>query len=212
MPLHKVSTASTRWILFSSRWKQLGVLGTMFMLLRWLFCASSYDRKWVFINMLYMIFMYSFLHFQSPSKGLYEPTERTGHFKKSCPVYSLCIAIPSEQNRGERLQCCASLPISMITSFMRPLASHADVLKGWSRVPARERLLNRKINSFPIVHKYQLEITCRLWEIQSALLMSNRWQAKHVRTSSVECDTWPKIFAPDENLGDKRWLFVYFTL
>lgn len=25
---------------------------------------------------LYMIFMYSFLHLQSPSKGLYEPTER----------------------------------------------------------------------------------------------------------------------------------------
>ena len=95
-----------------------------------------------------------------------------GHFMKSCPVCSLCIAIPSEQNRGERLQCCASLPISMITSFMRPLASHADVLRGWSRVPACERLLNRKINSFRIIHKYQLEITCRLWEIQSALLMS----------------------------------------
>ena len=32
-----------------------------------------------------------------------------------------------------------------------------------------ERLLNRKINSFPMVRKYQLEITCRLSEIQSAL-------------------------------------------
>ena len=31
------------------------------------------------------------------------------------------------------------------------------------------RLLNQKINSFPIVRKYQLEITCRLSEIQSAL-------------------------------------------
>ena len=155
-------------------------------------------------------FCYKLFSFDFPIDLLHQAL--VGHFKKSCPVYSLCIAIPSEQNRGERLQCCASLPISMITSFMRPLASHADVLKGWSRVPARERLLNRKINSFPIVHKYQLEITCRLWEIQSALLMSNRWQAKHVRTSSVECDTWPKIFAPDENLGDKRWLFVYFTL
>ena len=28
----------------------------------------------------------------------------------------------------------------------------------------------------------------------------------------LECDTWPKIFALDENIGDKRWLFVYFSL
>ena len=75
-----------------------------------------------------------------------------------------------------------------------------------------ERLLNRKINSFPIVRKYQLEITCRLSKTQQALLKSKCWQAKHIRTSSIECDTWPKIFAPDENLGDKRWLFVYFSL
>ena len=75
-----------------------------------------------------------------------------------------------------------------------------------------ERLLNRKINSFPIVRKYQLEITCRLSEIQSALLKSKCWQAKHILTSSVECDAWPKIFDPDENLGDKRWVFVYFSL
>ena len=66
-----------------------------------------------------------------------------------------------------------------------------------------ERLLNRKINSCPIVRKYQLVITCRLSKIQSALLKSKCWQAKHIRTSSVECDAWPKIFAPDENLGDK---------
>ena len=34
---------------------------------------------------------------------------------------------------------------------------------GLSRVPAmpHERLLNRKINSFPIVHKYQLEKKAR---------------------------------------------------
>ena len=70
-----------------------------------------------------------------------------------------------------------------------------------------ERLPN--LNSFPIVRKYRPEITCRLSEIQSALLKSKCWQAKHIRTSSVECETWPKIFAPDENIGDKRWLFVY---
>ena len=75
-----------------------------------------------------------------------------------------------------------------------------------------ERLLNWKINSFPIVRKYRLEITCRLSEIQSALLKSKCWQAKHIRTSFVECDTWPKLFASDENIGDKRWLFVYFFL
>ena len=57
-----------------------------------------------------------------------------------------------------------------------------------------ERLLNWKINSFPIVRKYRLEIPCRLSEIQSALLRSKCWQAKHIRTSSVKCDTWPKIF------------------
>ena len=34
----------------------------------------------------------------------------------------------------------------------------------------------------------------------------------HIRTSFVECDTRPKIFAPDENIGDKHWLFVYFSL
>ena len=69
------------------------------------------------------------------------------------------------------------------------IASHADVLRGSSRVPAPRSLLNWKINSFPIVpaprsllnwkinsfpivRKYQLEITCRLSEIQSALLKS----------------------------------------
>ena len=41
------------------------------------------------------------------------------------------------------------------------LASQADVLKGSSRVPGQphERLLNRKINSCPIVRKYQLIVT-----------------------------------------------------
>ena len=54
---------------------------------------------------------------------------------------------------------------------------------------AHERLLNQKINSFPIVSRYQLEITYRLSEIQSALLKSKCLQAKHIRTSSVERDT-----------------------
>ena len=68
---------------------------------------------------------------------------------------------------------------------------------------AHERLLNWKTNSFPIVRKYQLEIFLK------TLLKSKCWQAKHIRTSSVECDTWPKIFVPDENLGDiKRWVVV----
>ena len=89
------------------------------------------------------------------------------------------------------------------------LASYVDVLI----LEVRHTFLTpAKTNSFAIVRKYQLEITCRLSEIQSALLKSKCWQAKHIRTSSVECDTWPKIFAPDENLGDKRWLFVYFSL
>ena len=41
------------------------------------------------------------------------------------------------------------------------LASQADVLRGSSRVPGQphERLLNRKINSCPIVRKYQLMVT-----------------------------------------------------
>ena len=32
-----------------------------------------------------------------------------------------------------------------------------------------------------------------------------------LRTSSVECDTSPKIFAPDENLGNKLWV-LYISL
>ena len=75
-----------------------------------------------------------------------------------------------------------------------------------------KRLLNRKINSFPIVREYQPEITCRLSEIQSALFKLKCGQAKHIRTSSVERDTWPKIFVADENLGYKLWVFVYFSL
>ena len=75
-----------------------------------------------------------------------------------------------------------------------------------------KRLLNRKINSFPIVRKYQPEITCRLSEIQSALFKLKCWQAKHIRTSSVERDTRPKIFVADENLGYKLWVFVHFSL
>ena len=34
----------------------------------------------------------------------------------------------------------------------------------------------------------------------------------HAYKLYTECDTWPKIFAPDENMKDKRWLFVYFSL
>ena len=44
------------------------------------------------------------------------------------------------------------------------------------------------------------------------LLKSKCRQAKHLHTSAVECDTWPKIFALDENLGDNRWLFVCISL
>ena len=65
---------------------------------------------------------------------------------------------------------------------------------------AHERLLNWKTNSFPIVRKYQLEIFLK------TLLKSKCWQAKHIRTSSVECDRCPKVFASDENLGAKRWV------
>ena len=50
------------------------------------------------------------------------------------------------------------------------------------------------------------------WWSQSVLLKSKCWQAKHIRTSSVECDRWPTIFAPDDNLGEKGWVFVYFSL
>ena len=51
------------------------------------------------------------------------------------------------------------------------IASHVDVLRGSSRVPARLTSAEPK-NTFlsPIVQKYQLEITCRLSEIQSVLL------------------------------------------
>ena len=38
---------------------------------------------------------------------------------------------------------------------------------------------NKRLNSFPIVRKYQLELTCWLSENQSVLLKSNCWQAKH---------------------------------
>ena len=53
----------------------------------------------------------------------------------------------------------ASLPRRRFLGIRHPFLPH-------------ERLLNRKINSFPIVRKYQLVITCRLSEIQSALLKS----------------------------------------
>ena len=37
-------------------------------------------------------------------------------------------------------------------------------------------------------------------------------QTHMYKLGRVQCDRWPQIFAPDENLGDKRWLFVYFSL
>ena len=93
------------------------------------------------------------------------------------------------------------------------LASHTDVLRGSSPVPAPRTSAEPKDKFLShFLQKYQLVITWRLSEIQSALLKSKCWQAKHIRTSSVECDTWPKIFAAGENLGDKRWVFVYFSL
>ena len=93
------------------------------------------------------------------------------------------------------------------------LASHTDVLRGSSPVPAPRTFAEPKDKFLShFLHKFQLVITWRLSEIQSTLLKSKCWQAKHIRTSSVECDTWPKIFAAGENLGDKRWVFVYFSL
>ena len=93
------------------------------------------------------------------------------------------------------------------------LASHTDVLRGLSPVPAPQTSAEPKDKFLShCLQKYQLVITWRLSEIQSALLKSKCWQAKHIHTSSVECDTWPKIFAAGKNLGDKRWVFVYFSL
>ena len=92
------------------------------------------------------------------------------------------------------------------------LASHTDVLRGSSPVPAPQTSAEPKDKFLShCLQKYQLVITWRLSEIQSALLESKCWQAKHIPTSSVECDTWPKIFAAGENLGDKRW-FLYISL
>ena len=68
------------------------------------------------------------------------------------------------------------------------VVSHADFLRGSSLVPASciNVCWKEWLNSFPIVRKYQLELTCRLLENQSALLRSKCWQAKHIRTSSVD--------------------------
>ena len=66
-----------------------------------------------------------------------------------------------------------------------------------------ERLLNQKINSFPIVCKYQLEITCRLSENQSALLKSKCWKAStYVRARGRVWNTWPKRLAPNKNIKE----------
>ena len=60
--------------------------------------------------------------------------------------------------------------VNFITA--RRVASHTDVPRGSSRVPAPRTSAELEDKSFPIVRKYRLEITCRLSEIQSALLKS----------------------------------------
>ena len=80
------------------------------------------------------------------------------------------------------------------------LASHADVLRGFvSRSCPTNICWIEWLNSFPIVRKYEPELTCRLLENQSALFKSKCSQAIHIRLSSVECDTWSKSLAPNKN-------------
>ena len=52
------------------------------------------------------------------------------------------------------------------------VASHADVLRGSSRVPAPRTSAEPKDKFLSHCSQYQLEITCRLSEIQLALLKS----------------------------------------
>ena len=80
---------------------------------------------------------------------------------------------------------CDCLTLLCLLCFV---ASHADFLRSSSRVPASciNVCWKEWLNSFPIARKYQLELTCRLLENQSALLRSKCWQAKHIRTSSVD--------------------------
>ena len=85
------------------------------------------------------------------------------------------------------------------------VASYADVLKGSSCVPAPRTSAEKK-DKF-LSHCSQISAEDHT-EIQSALLKS-KW---HIRTSSVECDTWPKIFVLDENLGDKPVGFLYISI
>ena len=85
------------------------------------------------------------------------------------------------------------------------VTSNADVLRGSSRVPAPRTSAEPK-DKF-LSHCSQISAEDHM-EIQSALLKS-KW---HIRRSSVECDTWSKIFVPDENLGDMPVGFLYISI
>ena len=82
------------------------------------------------------------------------------------------------------------------------LASHADVLRASTRVPAPRTSAELK-NKF-------LSQTKQTSAGDHMQIIGDPIGAAEVKV--LECDTWPKIFALDENIGDKRWLFVYFSL
>ena len=91
------------------------------------------------------------------------------------------------------------------------LASHAYVLRGSSCVPAPLTYVEPEYKF--LSHCSQISAGDHM-QIIGGLISAVRVLISQtgMRTSFVECDTWQKIFAPDKNLGDKRWLFVYFSV
>ena len=84
------------------------------------------------------------------------------------------------------------------------MASHADVLRGSSRVPAP--LTSAEPKDKFLSHCSQISAGDHMQIIGDpigAVEIKVLTSQTHIRTSYVECDMWPKIFAPDENLGDK---------
>ena len=68
------------------------------------------------------------------------------------------ISIPSSHSFAKLVMMSSALAKSTGDAI---LASPADVLRGSHSFLPQRRLLNRAVNSFPIVRKYQLESTCQ---------------------------------------------------
>ena len=90
-----------------------------------------------------------------------------------------------------------------IFKFLRSVASHADVLSGSSRVPAPRTYAESK-DKF-LSHCSQISagdhmqiIGDPIGPVEVKVLTSQTHI--YIRTSSVECDAWPKTFAANENL------------